>query len=275
MLRARTTVRRAPASARFGSMFAEVCRAAHGTKPELSELYGLKEPAGPFTAGQHLFRSGDPFRALWVVRTGTVKTSRIDLEGREQVLAFVLPGDVVGLDAIYPGRYPCDAVALERTECCRFPFRTVSALALRRASVRQALLRLLSKALGAARRSAGNFSAAERVAAFLLDLDRRSATSDPSGSDLYLRMTRGDIAGYLRLAPETISRVLARFRTRGFIGMDGRRIELLQPRQLGRLARCVFDDPASTTVPPPKRDRSVPVRSPTRRPAEQVARVGG
>lgn len=196
------------------------------------------ERSGSFRAGAFLFHAGTPSRVLWVVRTGAVKTSRIDVDGREQVLSFRLPGEVFGWDAIYPGYYPSDAIALERTACCRFSLQAAGALAARYPEIQQQLLRLLSRELNHPNQSRGRFYADERVAAFLLDLAARYARNGYSGTSLTVHMTRRDIGNYLRLAGETVSRVLARFRASGLIAMHGRDIELLDLAPLRRLARC-------------------------------------
>lgn len=220
--------------------FAESCAVAGYGKTELSELHCLVEHVGPFEPGYHIFRNGDPFRALFAVRSGMVKTTLVDAEGREQVLGFYLPGELVGLDAIYPEHYPCDAIALEVTQCCRFSFPAMSALAARQPRVQQHLFRLLSKELGSATLLAGDHSADERMAAFLVDLGDRYAARGLSGTQFRLSMARADIANYLRLAAETVSRVLGRFREQKLIAIEGRSVELLDPPKLRELARCVL-----------------------------------
>ena len=221
--------------------FAEACSLAGYGKSELAELHCLVEHIGPFEPGQRIFRNGDPFRALFAVRSGMVKTTLVDAEGREQVLGFYLPGEMVGLDAIYPEHYPCDGIALEPTECCRFSFPAMSALAARQPKIQQHLFRLLSKELGAATLLAGDHSADERMAAFLIDLGDRYAARGRSGTEFRLSMARADIANYLRLAAETVSRVLGRFREQKLVAIDGRRIVLLDPSRLRALARSVLN----------------------------------
>ena len=221
--------------------FAEACSVAGYAKPELAELQCLVEHVGPFEPGQRIFRNGDAFRALFAVRTGMIKTTLVDAEGREQVLGFYLPGELVGLDAIYPEHYPCDAIALETTQCCRFSFPAMSALAARQPKVQQHLFRLLSKELGSATLLAGDHSADERLAAFLVDLGDRYASRGLSGTEFRLSMARADIANYLRLAAETVSRVLGRFREQQLIAIDGRSVKLLDAPRLRALARCVLN----------------------------------
>lgn len=220
--------------------FASVCLAVGGGKTELSALHCLVESVGPFDPGAYVFREGDPFRAIFAVRTGTVKTSTIDHAGREQVLGFYLPGEVIGLDAIYPDRFPCNAVALEHAQFCRFSFPAISALATRMPAVQQHLFRMLSKEIGTASLLAGDYSADERMAAFLADLSERYAARGSSGTRFHLSMSRADIANYLRLASETVSRVLGRFRSMGVIEIEGRELLLRDPPRLHDMGKSLL-----------------------------------
>jgi CRP/FNR family transcriptional regulator len=78
------------------------------------------------------------------------------------------------------------------------------------------------------------------MAAFLVSLSRRFAARGFSAKRFRLSMTRTDIASYLRLASETVSRVLSRFQEDGLLGVERRDVELLQPAQLEALARSVL-----------------------------------
>lgn len=222
--------------------FASACLAVGYGKPELGELHCLVEHIGPYHRGEYVFRNGDPFRAIFAVRSGTVKTCVVDKEGREQVLGFYLPGEVIGLNAIYPEHFPCDAVALETAHFCRFSFPAMSALAARMPVVQQHLFRLISKELGSASLLAGDHSADERMAAFLCDLADRYAARGFSGRQFTLSMSRGDIANYLRLAAETVSRVFTRFRSQGLIAIDGRQLELLDAAGLRKIGQNLLPD---------------------------------
>lgn len=220
--------------------FASVCLAVGYGKTELSALHCLVESVGPFDPGGYVFREGDPFRAIFAVRTGAVKTSTIDHAGREQVLGFYLPGEVIGLDAIYPDRFPCSAVVLENAKFCRFSFPAMSALAARMPAVQQHLFRMLSKEIGTASLLAGDHSADERMAAFLADLSERYAARGFSSIRFHLSMSRADIANYLRLASETVSRVLGRFRSMGLIEIEGRELVLRDPSRLRDMGQSLL-----------------------------------
>ncbi|MDA3914808.1 cyclic nucleotide-binding domain-containing protein [Oleiagrimonas sp.] len=222
--------------------FSGVCQVAGYGKPELLELHCLVEHVGPYRTGEYVFRNRDPFRAIYAVRAGTIKTVVVNRDGNEQVLGFFLPGEVVGLDAIYPEHYPCDAIALEPSHFCRFSYPAMTALASREPDVQQHVFRMLSKELGAASLLTGDHSADERMAAFLVDLSARYQARGFSGTHFRLSMSRGDIANYLRLASETVSRVLGRFREQGILRIVGREVQFVDGDRLRDMASNVFND---------------------------------
>ena len=216
--------------------FSQACLAQGMDKGELAQLHVLVEHVGTFQPGDYIFRRGDPFDAIAAVRGGSVKTCLVDLDGHERVLGFHFPGEVIGLDGIDGDRYPCDAVALDTVALCRFSFPRMADLASRLPVLQQHLFRLLSRNIPAATRLGGDWSADTRIAAFLVDIGRRLASRGFSARRFELTMARTDIANYLRLAPETVSRVLRRFQEGALVGVDRREIELLDIARLESLA---------------------------------------
>jgi CRP/FNR family transcriptional regulator len=222
--------------------FSSACRDNGYDKSALFELHCLVEHIGPFHEGDHLFREGEPFNAIAAVRAGTVKTYVLDPDGREQVLGFFLPGEVIGLNAIHADRYPCNAVALDTVSLCRFSFPQMALLATRMPGLQQQLFRLLSQDIGKAHLLAGDHSADERVAAFLVTIARRLRARGYQGSRFGLAMTRSDIGNYLRLTPETVSRVLRRLQDDAMLRVERRDLELIDEARLAALARPVLRD---------------------------------
>jgi CRP/FNR family transcriptional regulator len=220
--------------------FGSVCLPSGLDKTSLNALHMLVEHVGPFHDGDVVFRNGERFGALFAVRAGMVKTRKVDDEGHEQVLGFHLPGEMIGLDAIHPAKYPCDAIALDTVYVCRFSFPALSTLAAKIPDVQQRLFDLLSADIGKSSQFAGDHTADERLAAFLLDLGARYAARGFAPNAYRLVMPRADIANYLRLAAETVSRVLRRFQDQHLIRVDGREVELLDKVALRQLARHIL-----------------------------------
>lgn len=220
--------------------FSAVCLERGYDKSRLRNLHVLVEHTPPYREGQHIFREGETFNAIAGIRAGTIKTYVTDLEGREQVLGFFLPGEVIGLNAISRSRYPCNAVALDTVLLCRFSFLKMATLATQLPGLQEQLFRLLSEDIGKATLLAGDFTADERLAAFLVVLSRRYAARGLSATRFRLTMARTDIANYLRLAAETVSRILKRFRSQGLLRIERRDVELLDVPALEAIAQNVL-----------------------------------
>ena len=220
--------------------FSQACLDQGMDKAALMDLHVLVEHVGPLHAGDHVFREGDPFDAIAAVRAGTVKTYVVDRDGREHVLGFHLPGEVIGLDAIDGETYPCNAIALDTVMLCRFSFPKIAVLATRVPGLQRQLFRLLSRDIGRAALLAGDWSADQRMAAFLVGISRRLAARGFSPDRFQLTMPRTDIANYLRLAPETVSRVLRRFQVDGLVRVERRELEFANREALHALAAPIL-----------------------------------
>jgi len=193
----------------------------------------------PLRAGEHLFRMGDPLQSIFVVNTGSFKTCTVDTQGREHIGAFHFPGDIMGIDAIYLDRHVSSAIALSSGTVCILPYPVLTSLAHEIPEIQGQILRMLSRDMLGNSSMAGDFTAEERLAAFLVMVSARQRHRARESADLDLAMTRQDIANYLRLAPETVSRVLARFQKSGLIKADRRHIALLDADGIEDLAACM------------------------------------
>lgn len=218
---------------------AELCLPVGLDQGSLKQLDDLVSRESPLHEGDHLYRAGDEFECLYAVRSGYLKTYTVDQSGREQVLGFYLPGELLGLDAIYPEIHQCNAVALDTASVCKLPYSQLSTLAGQVPGLQKQMFRLLSKDLKTSHALAGDFTAEERLAAFLLGMSSRLKLRGYSATHFILAMPRRDIANYLRLATETVSRVFKRFQTEGIIAVERRDIRLLDIDKLDDIARCV------------------------------------
>lgn len=191
-------------------------------------------------AGCSLMLEGQPFRNLYLVASGSFKCLQTDPDGYEQVLAFSIHGDLMGLDALGQDVNRSTAVALEDAAVVVLPWRELLDTG-RRVPELEALLH---HAAGAevARRGDNQFlmaapSSEVRLARFLLQFAQRQAGLGHSGRRLRLCMTRRDIASYLGVAHETVSRVLMALDHEGFIAVSKRDIELIDLAALTELQR--------------------------------------
>ncbi|HVT34701.1 MAG TPA: cyclic nucleotide-binding domain-containing protein [Nevskiaceae bacterium] len=193
-------------------------------------------------AGKSLYAVGDEVDAVYTVRAGCVKTYTVDDEGNERVRAFHLPGDIVGLDALGSGRHLSHAVAVTPAQICRVPREQMRKLLVESPTLMLRLVDRMSATLAAALALAGDYTADQRVAAFLVSMHQKL---DPlPGAPARLPMCRRDIANFLRLATETVCRVLTRFEKQGLISTDDRAFRILRQDALRELA-----EPVGITAP--------------------------
>ena len=195
----------------------------------LDEAGGLVKRRHQLRKGDVLYRLGDPLRALFAVRRGTLKTTGLMEDGRAQVTGFHLPGEVLGVDAINAAQYPCSAEALESAEVCEIPYGDLEALTQRVQGLPQALMRMMSREIVRDEQLVmmlGRMTAEERLASCLLSFSRRQATLGMSATQLRLAMSRQDLGDYLGLALETVSRLLSHMQVEGLLSVRGRDVHL-------------------------------------------------
>jgi CRP/FNR family transcriptional regulator len=200
------------------------------TPGDVERLDDIVRRARPLHRGDFLFRDGDPFRSLFVVKTGSLKSFAPSPDGGEQVLGFHLPGEIIGLDAIEKDAHLCSAKALETAAICEIPFPRLEELTAAIPSLQHQMYRILSKEIAHDTDMLlllGKKSAEERLAAFLLSMSRRLQKRGLSATDFHLSMSRHEIGNYLGLAVETVSRLFTRFQDDGLLRVDRKHIQLL------------------------------------------------
>ena len=201
----------------------EICQPAGLTLEELDQLDALVDVRRNVRRGDTLYRAGEPFNALYAVRSGFFK-SRITYEdGRDQVIGFSMAGEILGMDGIGQDTHNCDAVALEDSEICSIPYGRLEELSREISSLQRHFHKIMSREI--VRESGimmllGVMRAEERIAAFLLNLSQRLNARGYSPVEFHLRMTREEIGSYLGLKLETVSRAFSKFHKEDLIEVD-------------------------------------------------------
>ncbi len=209
----------------------------------LDEIVKLRRPT---RRNERLFRIADPLLSLFIAREGAFKTVSISERGEEQIVGFHLPGELIGLDALGHDVHRCEAIALTNASVCEVPLTQLTSVAAQLPRLQQQLLRVIGQGVGRdqdhlnmlVRRQAN-----ERIALFLHGLSERYQLIGQSGLQFKLPMSREDIANYLGLALETVSRGFTRLQEDGVISVHGRLIEISDRPQLNRLAHV--EEPAA------------------------------
>lgn len=191
--------------------------------------------AEPLQKNNLVFNNGDQFTSLYAVRSGAVKSFSIDEKGEEHVVGFFLPGELIGLDAIDSGVHTHSAKALETSSICEIPYHQVEILSSKISKLQSHMYRLLSREIRADQELQlllSKKTAEERIGAFLLNLSGRYKQRHLSATSFRLPMPRTDIANYLGLAVETVSRVLTRLQNHNILSVEGKEVGILDHKRL-------------------------------------------
>jgi CRP/FNR family transcriptional regulator, nitrogen fixation regulation protein len=227
-------------------------RSGHFTQPAVSGRPGMP-PAGslalsagralegsielmgapmPFGRNAEIYGEGEPADYLYKVVSGTVRTYKVLSDGRRQIGAFYLSGDVFGLEMGEEHTFSAEAITDSKVLVIKRS--AVVNLAARDHDVARQLWSLTSRELGRAQDHIMLLvkTAQERVVSFLLEMAKRM----PAGNAIELPMSRQDIADYLGLTIETVSRTLTHLENAAAIELpSSRRIVLRNRTALGRL----------------------------------------
>jgi CRP-like cAMP-binding protein len=174
-----------------------------------------------YNAREHIFREADQASHVYKIEAGHVCIYRMVADGRRQVMDFAYPGDIIGLGAF--GVHAANAQATTKTRLRCIPVSTLHDLVRNDQHIGLKLYEAMSQELLATREllfTVSQRTAAERVAAFLVALSRRNERRGEDTNEIVLPMTRADIADYLGLTIETVSRTFTRFRVDGLIEIE-------------------------------------------------------
>lgn len=207
----------------------------------VNDLHGLDEMGfgrRRLKMGEALYHEGDHFHFIYAVRTGTFKSSLILADGREQVSAFHMAGELMGLDGVAAARHGSTSTALEDAEVCTIPYSLLNQMSVASGNLQNIVNRLMSREIvrdHSLMLLLGSMSAEERLAAFLLNLSQRLKARGYSQVEFHLRMSRQEIGSYLGMKIETVSRTFTTFQQRGILEVDKRHIRITDPDALTRV----------------------------------------
>lgn len=211
-----------------------ICRAApDASLQRLADCLTVRT----FAAGEPILLDGDACEHVFNITEGSVKVFRSLPDGRRAVTGFLFRGDFLGLTS---ERALFGAEALEPAQVCRFPRKAFKALLLELPQLESELLERASHELEQAQDQLlllSRKTALERVSSFLLTLSRRARERQEPDDPVHFPMIRADMADYLGLTTETVSRCFGRLKTSGVIRLlPGNRAAILRADRLMQLA---------------------------------------
>ena len=228
MTNSASTAARAPMAMRFRPVLSTPAAAA-----EIDPLDRLGA-AVKFEKNRTIYFEGDDAQHCYKVKSGTVRLCKVTEDGRRQIAAFLTADDLFGWTD--QGFYGFSAEAVTDVTLEKFSRARIEDTVKASPALGRRVLTMLSTQLASAHDHLlllGRMTAAERIASFLLDLVRRQHR----GLSIELAMNRKDVADYLGLTVETVSRTMSALKRKGIIAFaEPENVQLKQSGALERLA---------------------------------------
>lgn len=198
----------------------QLCLPAGLDPDEVSQLDKLVQKRRKVQTEEFLFHEGDKAQAIYAVRIGSFKSFRLRENGVWQIVGIHLPGELFGMDALADKRHQVSVQALETSNVCSLPLADLEKLSARIPSLGHQVMRMTSRELNAAydnHELLSRRAAQERVALFLCRYSDRRRTSGLQADSFDMAISRQDLANYLGLQLETVSRAFRQLKDDGCI----------------------------------------------------------
>lgn len=179
--------------------------------------------------GASVYRLNDSFSALYFIQEGFFKKVVINAAGQECIVGFPMVGDVLGLDGCADGRHTSLAIALQDSLVCEIPFPSLLALSFTFPTLQQSLHRMMGREITHNQKSMlllGSLPAEQKLLAFLQTLSQQFAARGIAADAFDLPMSREEIAGFLGLQMETVSRAFTKLHADGLINVHCRHVRI-------------------------------------------------
>ena len=180
----------------------------------LNELQFISILLGP---KQYLYKQGERSDSLYLVRSGILKSTSCLANGEETIMEFYFPSDMFGWEAIDPTQLSTSIIAIDYSNICQISQPELASLMGKHEALSKQVLQLMAKRIYHDNLILLNSHAKQRVAKFLMYLCRIYSGNNQKQLSCKLEMTNRDIANYLRISPETLSREFKSMQTSGLI----------------------------------------------------------
>ena len=220
----------------------ELCFPHGMDETDMNALDKIIDRNMPMHKGEYLYQEGDACHSVYAIRSGCIKTMIQSPSGESQIIGFHLPGELVGFDGFADSRHHCSAQLLETTSLCELEIDRLENLCEELPGLQRQMRRIMGLEVNHDHEQLlllGKMTAEEKLATFLLNISVRMKDRHWKENEFNLSMPRQDIANYLGLAVETVSRLFAQFQDNGLIEVDKRHIKIVDmPAMRALVGKC-------------------------------------
>lgn len=206
---------------------------------DIVQLDKLVDRKASLYKGDHLYSDGQHLKSFFAIKGGIIKVYSFDSENKEVVHGFYLPGDVLGLDSLAYNSHPFNAVALDVTNVCEIPFNKLEQLTKTIPDLNNQLLNLMSQEIVNSRRHSSllaHKTAEQKLAFFIYLMSSKFKSRGYLHTQFRLNILHKDVANYLNLTPETVSRILTKFNKDEIVSWIKKEVNIFNEEALKNMA---------------------------------------
>lgn len=188
-----------------------------------------------YTKNQYLFRVGESADYLYILKSGSAKSYLVSENGDEQITSFHFRGDILGLDDLTNHKNSSSVLIMEDSNVCMIARNSFEAMTNEIPPLQYKIISLLNKEILHAHEfqlMSNHLTAEQRLATFILELSQHMDLIGISKVSLRLSMSRSEIANYLGLATDTVSRILKMFERKRIILVKNKSIKIIDYQEL-------------------------------------------
>ncbi len=206
--------------------------------PEELQEISLSKITETYKRASVVYEEGNRIKGFYCVQKGIVKIYKTGIDGKEQIIRFAKPGDVIGYRSVVSNEPACTTTeVLEESVLCHIPADILLKLLQSNGKFAMELMKLTCKELGEANSYITDIAqktVKERLAEILIHLDEEFGVD--SMGVLKVSLTREELSNIVGTATESIIRLLSEFKNRGYLELNGRKIKILDKPGLKYIA---------------------------------------
>lgn len=225
-------------------VLSKLCISATLSNQEIKSLDKAPKSKAHLEKDDVLYHAGESKHKIFAVSSGSLKTTSVNKNGVEQITGFYLPGEILGLEGLADMELSSTAKAMETSTVCEIPELDFDKLCETNQGLRKSFMRIVSKEITNEQQmmmSLGQMKSDEKLASFLISLSDRFKQRGFSEKEFNLSMPRHDIANYLGLTIETISRLFKAFQKQGLLEVNNRQVKLTDRNELCLIGHASCD----------------------------------
>ena len=204
------------------------------------ERINAEKNCNTYKKGAEIYHEGSRTNGMYCINAGVVKIYKTGIDGREQIIYFARPGDIIGYRSILSGDLACSsAKALQESELCFVPGDLLVDLIRNNGDFALDVLQQSCKELGEANSYITDIAqktVRERLAEVLIKL--KEAFGLDENNELQISLTREELANIVGTATESVIRLLSEFKQDHLIDLKGRKIRILDTKKLEKISNA-------------------------------------